>query len=148
MRVLPPAPVDRQRVGQPLPAGERLGELERQLPALPFVQLRRQGELHLAEQPPVRPLVRVGRLPIGVRGLRGPTGHVARFGVLQLRSVAFVAALALDVVVLRRGRLPAGAAANRCVEVVERHKEILPQAGGGVQGRNAPAALVYSKRNH
>ena len=93
-------------------------------------QLAGQGELYLSEQPPVRPLVRVGRFPIGVRVLLGPPRHVPRFGVLQLRSVAFVAALALDVVVLCRGRLPAPAAADRGAEVVERHKEILPQAGG------------------
>ena len=62
VRILPPAPVHRQRVEHPLPARHLLGEGRGHIPALPLVQLHRQGELELAVEPPVRPLVSVGSL--------------------------------------------------------------------------------------
>ena len=57
-----PAPMDRQRIGQPLRAGQLPGEARGHLPPLGRVQLLGQGELHLAVQPPVGPLVLVRRL--------------------------------------------------------------------------------------
>ena len=121
VRILPPAPVHRQRVGQPLPARHLLGEGRGQIPALPLVQLHRQGELELAVEPPVRPLVSVGSLPIGVRVVLGPLRHVAGFGVLQLRRVAIVAPFALDVIGLGRRRLPTDAAPEARLKMKDRH---------------------------
>ena len=128
VRVLFPSPMDRQRVGQPLPLGEKLRELPRRLHPIRSRQFGGQGEHHLPEQTTVRPLVEVRRFPIGMRVPLGPLRHVARFGVLDLEGVPIVAALPLDVVVLRRGRLPAPAAADRGAEVVDCHGAILPQA--------------------
>ena len=54
-----PAPVDRQRIGQPLPARQPLGEARGSLPPLVLVQLLGQGELDLAVQPAVGALVLV-----------------------------------------------------------------------------------------
>ena len=65
---------------------------------------------------------------------------MARFGVLDLRSVPAVAALALNVVVLRRGRLPAGAAADR----LKQRSEDLKAA---IVAKKREAAQLQKKRS-
>ena len=59
-----PAPVDRQRIGQPLPARQPLGEARGSLPPLGLAELLGKRELDLAVQPSVGALVLVRRLPV------------------------------------------------------------------------------------
>ena len=115
------APVDRQRIGQPLPGAHPLGECARQRLPPAGVQFARQGELQLAVEPPVGALVRVGRLPVGARVLLRPRGHMPALAVLQFVLVPLVAPLALDVLALGRRRLPTSAGTEAGFEVIDRH---------------------------
>ena len=99
MRVLAGAGVQRQRVGQVLRVGQMVGKAHRQLLPLAGVQGERQGKFQALEQPPVGPLVQVGRVPVGRRRGGRPPRHVARFGIHQLLGLVPPAVLgrALDV---------------------------------------------------
>ena len=77
------APVDRQRIGQPLPARQPLGEVRGSLPPLVLVQLLGQGELNLAVQPAVGAFVLVRRLPVRSGVVLGPLRHVSVLFVFQ-----------------------------------------------------------------
>ena len=81
------AGVDRQRVGQPLPVGQVMGEAHRQFLPLRLGQRQGQGHFHPLEQPPVRALIQVGGVPIGRRVPLGPGRHVAGFGIDQLGAM-------------------------------------------------------------
>lgn len=79
VRVLPASRVDRERPGQPLRRRQRPREVPDQLPLRVEVQLHRQRHLDRLEQPPVRPLVQVRRVPVRrrpVEALAGPRRHV------------------------------------------------------------------------
>ena len=115
------APVDRQRIGQPLPARQPLGEARGSLPPLVLVQLLGQGELDLAVQPSVGALVLVRRLPVGARVPLGPLRHIAVLFVLQFLPVLLVTALALDVIALGEGRLPSGAGTEASFKMKDCH---------------------------
>ena len=67
--------VEGERIGQPLPAAYPLGERARELAPPTRVQFARQGKLDLAVEPPVGALMRVRRLPVGVRGVLRPRGQ-------------------------------------------------------------------------
>ena len=106
VRVGARAGVDRQGVGQLLPIGQMAGKADRQRALLVDAQRYGQGHFHPLEQPPVGPLVQVGRVPIGGRLGFGPARHVVGFGIHQLGGlVPAVLGLALDVGGRRPGRL-------------------------------------------
>ena len=120
------ATVDRQRIGQLLLPGQPLGEARGNFPPLLLAQLLGQGELDLAVQPPVGPLVLVRRLPVlSGLGLR-PLRHVSVLFVFQFIPVLLVAALALDVIALGAGRLPSGAGTETRFQMVYRHAFMPP----------------------
>ena len=116
-----PAPVDRQRIGQPLPARQPLGEARGSLPPLVLVQLLGQGELDLAVQPAVGALVLVRRLPVFFGVVPRPLRHVFVLFVLQFLAILLVAPLALDVIALGAGRLPAGAGTEASFKMKDCH---------------------------
>ena len=103
------APVDRQRIGQPLPARQPLGEARGSLPPIGLAELLGKRELDLAVQAPVGALVLIRRLPVFSGVVLGPLRHVPVLFVFQFLAVLLVAPLALDVIALGAGRLPAGA---------------------------------------
>ena len=107
--ILPVPAMDRQRVGQPLPFGQPLGEPGGQFPPLGLAQFLGKRELDFAVQPTVGPLVLVRRLPIRARVTLGPLRHMVVLFVFQFLPVLLVAALALDVIGLGRRRPPIGA---------------------------------------
>ena len=115
------AAVEGERIGQSLPAAHLLGERagERAPPAR--VQFARQGELDLAVEPPIGALMRVRRLPVGVRVVLRPRGHVAVLDMLAFLAVRGIAPLALDVLILGAGGLPTGAGTETNLEVIDRH---------------------------
>ena len=115
------APVDRQRIGQPLPASQPLGEARGSLPPLVLVQLLGQGELDLAVQPAVGALVLVCRLPVFFGVVPRPLRHVFVLFVLQFLAILLVAPLALDVIALGEGRLPAGAGTEASFKMKDCH---------------------------
>ena len=115
------ATVDRQRIGQLLPAGQPRGEAPGYLPPLFLAQLLGQGELHLAVQPPVGPLVLVRRLPVLSGVVLRPLRHVSVLFVFQFLAVLLVAPLALNVISLGAGRLPSGAGTEAYFQMVYRH---------------------------
>ena len=119
------AAVESQRIGQPLGAGQPRGEVRGGPPPLGSAQLLGQGELHLAVEPPVGALVFVRRLPVFPGLVPRPLGHVPVLFVLQLLAVLLVAPLALDVIRLGAGRLPAGAGTETHFKVVDRHAALL-----------------------
>ena len=101
--------VEGERIGQPLHAAHLRGERARERAPPTRVQFVRQGELDLAVEPPVGALMRVRRLPVGVRVVLRPRGHVAVLHMLAFLAVIGIAPLALDVLVLGAGGLPTGA---------------------------------------
>ena len=103
------APVDRQRIGQPLPARQPLGEARGSLPPIGLAELLGKRELDLAVETPVGAFVLVRRLPVRSGVVLGPLRHVSVRFVFQFLAVLLVAPLALDVLALGAGRLPAGA---------------------------------------
>ena len=113
--------VEGERIGQPLPAAYPLGERARELAPPAGVQFARQGELDLAVEPPVGALMRVRRLPVGVRVVLRPRGHVAVLHMLAFLAVRGIAPLALDVLILGAGGLPTGAGTETDLEVIDRH---------------------------
>ena len=121
-----PAPVDGQRIGQPLFPGQPLGEAAGQVAALPLVQLHGQRHFYLLEQPPVATLVLVCRLPVRARIVLRPLRQVAALFVFQFCGVLGIAALAPKVIILGAGRLPAAASAGFHVQVKDGHALPLP----------------------
>ena len=115
------AAVEGERIGQPLPAAHLLGERAGELAPVARVQFARQGELDLAVEPPVGALMRVRRLPVGARVVLSPRGHVAVLDMLAFIAVIGIAPLALDVIILGAGGLPAGAGTEADLEVIYRH---------------------------
>ena len=83
------APVDRQRIGQPLPARQPLGEARGSLPPLVLVQLLGQGELDLAVQPAVGALVLVCRLPVFFGVVLGPHSGMFSCSLCSSSSPSF-----------------------------------------------------------
>ena len=122
--------VEGERIGQPLPAAYPLGERARERAPPTRVQFARQGELDLAVEPPVGALMRVRRLPVGVRVVLRPRGHVAVLHMLAFLAVIGIAPLALDVLVLGAGRLPTGAGTETNLEVIDRHAPSRPSSFG------------------
>ena len=59
-----PAPVDGERIGQPLLGAHPFGELACKLPPIGLAELLGKRELDLAVQAPVGALVLVRRLPV------------------------------------------------------------------------------------
>ena len=116
-----PAPVDRQRIGQPFPARQPLGEARGNLPPLVLVQLLGQGELDLAVQPAVGALVLVCCLPVFFGVVPRPLRHVFVLFVFQFLAVLLVAPRALDVLALGAGRLPAGAGTEASFKMKDCH---------------------------
>ena len=123
VRVLPvrAAAVEGECIGQPLPAAHLRGERARERTPPTSVQFVRQGELDLAVEPPVGALMRVRRLPVGVRVVLRPRGHVAVLHMLAFLAVLGIAPLALDVFILGAGGLPTGAGTETDLEVIDRH---------------------------
>ena len=72
-----PAPVDGERIGQPLPGAHPLGELACKLPPLGLAELLGKRELDLAIQAPVGAFVLVRRLPVFSVGR--PAAHSGMF---------------------------------------------------------------------
>ncbi len=112
------AAVEGERIGQPLPAAHLRGERARELAAPARVQFMRQGELDLAVEPPVGALMRVRRLPVGVRVVLRPRRHVAVFHMLAFLAVCGIAPLALDVLITNcsncwRGKRPSSRNSRR-----------------------------------
>ena len=124
-----PAPVDRQRIGQPLFPAQPLGEAAGQRAALPLVQLHGQRHFHLLVQPPVDPLVVVCRLPVFAGIVLCPSGQVAALFVFQFFGVLGIAALAPKVIKLGAGRLAAAASAGFHVQVKDGHAPALALSG-------------------
>ena len=116
-----PAPVDGQRIRQPLLGAHPFGEARGKLPPLVLVQLLGQGELDLAVQPAVGALVLVRRLPVFSGVVLGPLRHVPVLFVFQFLAVLLVAPLALDVIALGAGRLPAGAGTEASFKMKDCH---------------------------
>ena len=116
-----PAPVDGERIGQPLPARQPLGEARGSLPPLVLVQLLGQGELDLAVQPAVGALVLVCCLPVFFGVAPRPLRHIFVLFVFQFLAVLLVAPLALNVISLGAGRLPAGAGTEASFKMKDCH---------------------------
>ena len=125
MGVLPVSAMHGQRVGQPLPFGQPLGEPGGQFPPLSLIQFLGKRELDFPVQPPVGSLVLVRRLPIGVRVVLGPLRHVVRLAVLQFLPVLLVTALPLDVIGLGDRRLPTGAGTDAHFKMIDGHTNTL-----------------------
>ena len=115
------APVDRQRIGQPLPARQPLGEARGSLPPIGLAELLGKRELDLAVQAPVGALVLIRRLPVFSGVVLGPLRHVPVLFVFQFLAVLLVAPLALDVLALGAGRLPAGAGTEASFKMIDCH---------------------------
>ena len=115
------APVDRQRIGQPLPARQPLGEARGSLPPIGLAELLGKRELDLAVQTPVGALVLIRRLPVFSGVVLGPLRHVPVLFVFQFLPVLLVAPLALDVIALGAGRLPAGAGTEASFKMKDCH---------------------------
>ena len=115
------APVDGQRIGQPLPARQPFGELACKLPPLGLAELLGKRELDLAVQPAVGAFVLVRRLPVFSGVVLGPLRHVPVLFVFQFLAVLLVAPLALDVIALGAGRLPAGAGTEASFKMKDCH---------------------------
>ena len=115
------AAVEGERIGQPLPGAHSLGECARECLPAGRVQVARQSELDLAVEPPVGALMRVRRLPVGVRVVLRPRGHVAVLHMLKFLAVRGIAPLALDVLILGAGGLPTGAGPEAGFEVIDGH---------------------------
>ena len=124
------AAVEGERIGQPLPAAHLRGERAGELAPPTRVQFARQGELDLAVEPPVGALMRVRRLPVGVRVVLRPRGHVAVLYMLAFLAVRGIAPLALDVLVRGAGGLPTGAGTETDLEVIDRHASSRPSSFG------------------
>ena len=117
-----PAPVDGQRIGQPLPGAHPLGELACELPPLGFsLKLLGKRELDLAVQPPVGAFVFVCRLPVFSGVVLRPLRHVSVLFVLQFLTILLVAPFALNVIALGAGRLPPGAGTETRFQMIDRH---------------------------
>ena len=115
------APVDGQRIGQPLPARQPLGEARGSLPPLVLAELLGKRELDLAVETPVGAFVLVRRLPVRSGVVPRPLRHVFVLFVLQFLVILLVAPLALDVLALGEGRLPAGAGTEASFKMKDRH---------------------------
>ena len=115
------APVDRQRIGQPLPARQPLGEARGSLSPLGLAELLGKRELDLAVQAPVGALVLIRRLPVFSGVVLGPLRHVPVLFVFQFLAVLLVAPLALDVIALGAGRLPPGAGTEASFKMKDCH---------------------------
>ena len=116
-----PAPVDGQRIGQPLPGAHPLGELACELPPLLLAQLLGKRELDLAVQPPVGAFVFVCRLPVFSGVVLCPLRHVSGLFVLQFLTILLVAPFALNVIALGAGRLPPGAGTETSFKMIDCH---------------------------
>ena len=123
--ILPVSAMHGQRVGQPLPFGQPLGEPGGQFPPLSLIQFLGKRELNFAVQPPVGSFVLVRRLPIGVRVVLGPLRHIAVLFVLQFFSVLLVAPFALNVIGLGARRLPTGAGTDAHLKMINGHTNTL-----------------------
>ena len=118
------AAVEGERIGQPLPAAHLRGERAGERAPPGRVQFARQGELDLAVEPPVGALMRIRRLPVGVRVVLRPRGHVAVFHMLAFLAVLGIAPLALDVLIFGAGGLPTGAGPETDLEVIDGHASV------------------------
>ena len=116
-----PTPVDGQRIGQPLPARQPLGEARGSLPPLGLAELLGKRELDLAVETPVGAFVLVRRLPIRSGVVPRPLRHVFVLFVLQFLPVLLVTPLALDIIALGAGRLPPGAGAETSFKMKDCH---------------------------
>jgi len=144
VRVPPAAPVDRQRVGQPLGRGQVPGEHPRKGSLAALWQLLRERELHLAIHPPVRSFVPIGRVPVPPGVVLCPRGHVPARDVGDLSTVVRIPFVALgvlplagDVVVLRCGRMAARLRSDAHLEMVDGHRRHLPtRSSRGLDARH------------
>ena len=131
VRVAAGAPMDRQRVGQPLGRRETPREPRRQGALVAFGKLLRKRELHLPVHSAVRPLVPIGRIPVPPGVVLRPGGHVLALdagdfalfaGIPTIPTIPLgVLPLARDVVVLRRGRMAARLRSDAHLEMVDGH---------------------------
>ena len=71
--------------------------------------------------------MRVRRLPVGVRVVLRPRGHVAVLHMFEFIAVIGIAPLALDVLVLGAGGLPTGAGTETNLEVIDSHAQSRPK---------------------
>ena len=81
-------------------------------------QLARQRSLDVLEQPAVRALVLVSRIPICLWVAGGPSRHVGRLRKKQAVALLFVVVKAVHIGELRARRLATLAGAGLCREVV------------------------------
>ena len=116
-----PAPVDGQRIGQPLLGAHPFGELACKLPAIGLAELLGKRELDLAVETPVGAFVLVRRLPVRSGVVLGPLRHVSVLFVFQFLPVLLVTPLALDVIALGAGRLPPGAGTEASFKMKDCH---------------------------
>ena len=131
--------VNRQRVGQPLPVGQVVGKADCQLPALFFGQRHGQGKFQPLAQPPVGPLVLVGRVPVGGRLAFRPAREVAGLSVHQLGAlVPAVLGRPLDVGGGGPGRLAFGPRAGPDAQMVDGTR----REGAAGPGKAAAPLLV------
>ena len=147
-----PAPVDGQRIGQPLPGAHPLGELACELPPLLLAQLLGKRELDLAVQPPVGAFVFVCRLPVFSVVVLCPLRHVSGLFVLQFLTILLVAPFALNVIALGAGRLPPGAGTETSFKMIDCHASmslllILSTPFHKVKRNSAPS-LPFGYRHH
>ena len=115
------APVDGERIGQPLLGAHPFGELACKLPPIGLAELLGKRELDLAVQAPVGAFVLVRRLPVRSGVVLGPLRHVPVLFVFQFLAVLLVAPLALDVIALGAGRLPPGAGTEASFKMKDCH---------------------------
>ena len=116
-----PAPVDGERIGQPLLGAHPFGELACKLPPIGLAELLGKSELDLAVQAPVGALVLIRRLPVFSGVVLGPLRHVPVLFVFQFLAVLLVTPLALDVIALGAGRLPPGAGTETSFKMIDWH---------------------------
>ena len=127
--ILPAAPAEGHRVGQPFPSGECVGEASGEGPLLGRVQFLRQRALHCDKQPPVDPFVcvRGGPIPAGI--VCGPLRHVPALAVSELIAVCLTLPFPCDVLGPGAGRLPTVTAAGLHIQMIDSHR--VPSARPG-----------------
>ena len=135
--------VEGERIGQPLPAAHLRGERAGERAPPTRVQFARQSKLDLAVEPPVGALMRVRRLPVGVRVVLRPRGHVAVLHMLAFIAVIGIAPIALDILLARQAALKQELAAKKKAlqEAQRRQRDTLTR-----QIRRAQARLSTADR--
>ena len=147
--ILPAAPAEGHRIGQPFPSGECGGEASGEGPLLGRVQFLRQRALHCDKQPPVDPFVCVRGGPIVPGIVCGPLRHVPALAVSERIAVFPILPFPCDVLGPGARRLPAVTASGLHIQVIDSHRvpSARPGSSSAISVRSpCPVSLAEAMR--